>query len=39
MIAASSIKLALAPPNEGLAGKFADLKMFVSPGRRERTRD
>jgi len=29
----------LAPPNEGLAGKFADINMLVLPGGRERTRD
>jgi len=33
------IEQVLAPPNEGLAGKFGDLNMLVSPGGRERTRE
>jgi len=33
------IEQIVAPPNEGLAGKFSDLNMLVSPGGRERTRE
>jgi hypothetical protein len=33
------IERVIAPPNEGLIGKFSDLNMLVSPGGRERTRE
>ena len=33
------IEHAIAPPNEGVDGKFSDLNMLVSPGGQERTQE
>jgi hypothetical protein len=33
------IERLLAPPNEGVEGKFSDLNMLVTAGGRERSRD